>query len=250
MAEQTYWWGRRIDPEKFWADKVVWYDEVSQTEAARHGRGYPPMPYDDPSLHDRSDRNTHSDGIGGPDSGPSIRRLYTEREGAFWNKFTKTHPLPPTYIERELCSYGRRMVHDEHILANNPAYAARLRLKSDAPQKTIESARYHLRDFEFPNEALTSNALFWAHVLEQRSEYQKMMSSWSHHPSVISNHMSRLKVDHRLITEPLTDEQITQANAWKVEYLRRLKRDGIDDSYIKAYLKAWNLDLAQINRGD
>ncbi|MBM4163930.1 MAG: hypothetical protein FJ222_05760 [Lentisphaerae bacterium] len=250
MAEQTYWWGNRLEPRRFWADKVVWHDEVSESEAARHGRGYPPIPYDDPSLHNHSDRNTHSDGIGGPDSGPSIRYLYTERERAFWDKFTKTHPLPPTYIEREQRSYGRSMVHDQYLLAHDPTYAARLRLKSDAPQKTVEAARYHLRDFGFPNEALTSNALFWAYVLEQRSEYQTMMSSWRHHPSVISNHIARLQVDPRLIIEPLTAEQTTQANAWKVEYLKRLKRDGIDDAYINAYLKAWKLDLAQINRGE
>jgi hypothetical protein len=248
IAEQTYWWGNRLDPKQFWADKVVWHDEVSESEARRQGRGYPPMPYDDPLLHDRSDRNTHSDGIGGPDSGPSIRYLYTERERAFWDKFTKTHPLPPAYIEREQQDYGRSMVHKEYILAHDPVYAARLGLKSDAPQRTVESARYQLRAFGFPVEALTTNALFWAYVLEQRSEYQKMMTSWSQHPSVVSNHIARLQVDPHLITEPLTSEQTTQANAWKLEYLKRLKRDGVDHSYINAYLRAWELDPTQITK--
>lgn len=250
MAEQTYWWGKRLDPKQFWAGKVVWHDEVSQAEAARYGRGYPPMPYDDPSVHDRSARSTHGDGIGGPDSGPSICYLSSERERAFWDTFTKTHPLPPAFIEREQRDYGKSMVHEQYILANDPAYAARLHLTADAPQKTVESARYHLRYCGFPEEALTTNALFWAFVLEQRSAYQTMMSSWNHDPSVMSNHIARFQVDPRLITEPLTDEQITQANAWKVEYLKRLKSKGVDHSYIDAYLKAWKIDLAQINRGE
>ena len=47
--------------------------------------------------------------------------------------------------------------------------------------------------------------------------------------------------DRALITEPLTQDQLDTANAWKVAYLNRLRAEKWDESYINAYLQAWNL---------
>ena len=48
-------------------------------------------------------------------------------------------------------------------------------------------------------------------------------------------------VDTKLITEPLTADQLKAANVWKLAYLQRLRREKTDEQYIQAYLKAWNL---------
>ena len=55
LAEQTTWWGKRLDPEVFWSNRVVWNDKSAEDAAQRHGRGYPPMPFDDKTLHNSSD---------------------------------------------------------------------------------------------------------------------------------------------------------------------------------------------------
>jgi hypothetical protein len=39
----------------------------------------------------------------------------------------------------------------------------------------------------------------------------------------------------------LTQEQVDAANAWKVQYLNRLRNEKWDESYINAYLQAWDL---------
>src|SRR5258708_3590722 len=45
LAQQTSWWGRRLDSKTFWKDRVVWLDRSAKLEANQHGRLYPPMPY-------------------------------------------------------------------------------------------------------------------------------------------------------------------------------------------------------------
>jgi len=60
-------------------------------------------------------------------------------------------------------------------------------------------------------------------------------------PRAVDNFFKEVYVDHALITEPLTREQLDKANAWKVKYLNRLRDEKWDESYINAYLKAWNL---------
>ena len=37
IAEDTSWWGRRLDPEVFWKDKVIWLDGTAVGEARRRG---------------------------------------------------------------------------------------------------------------------------------------------------------------------------------------------------------------------
>ena len=43
-----------------------------------------------------------------------------------------------------------------------------------------------------------------------------------------------------VVSEP-SDEEIRVTTGWRIEYLRRLRREGTDESYIEAYKKAWNL---------
>ena len=42
-------------------------------------------------------------------------------------------------------------------------------------------------------------------------------------------------------TPPEVPDELKTAYAWRTKYLRRLRREGTDESYIEAYKKAWNL---------
>jgi hypothetical protein len=105
-----------------------------------------------------------------------------------------------------------------------------------------------------PAEALTEEALFWAYVMRQRQEYAKeqaQAAQWKAHGNGIAERfltdfLDQLLVDTNLIINPLTTEQLSAANTWKVAYLQRLRREKTDESYLNAYLAAWKLDRAQV----
>ena len=40
----------------------------------------------------------------------------------------------------------------------------------------------------------------------------------------------------------LSADDLKAANAWKIAYLRRLRTEKTDESYINAYVKAWGVD--------
>lgn len=61
--------------------------------------------------------------------------------------------------------------------------------------------------------------------------------------------LGRLLVETNYVTQPPADEQLRAANAWKVAYLQRLCRENIDESYINAYLQAWNLSADAVFSG-
>ena len=100
LAQKTSWWGKPLDPKEFWKNRVVWLDKSADSAARRHGRSFPPIPYDDPSLpRYKNDPETHPGE--GTIEGPNLDFHWTGGESAFWNKFTDTHPLPPESIEKE-----------------------------------------------------------------------------------------------------------------------------------------------------
>ena len=144
-CESTFWWGRRLDPDAFWSNRVVWLSREVEIAANRQGRRFPPIPSGDNRFSERSDRD-HAPLV----TWDGIIRAYhsTERESAYWDWFGKHMPRPPDKIDR---------------------------------------------------------------VLEQA-----------------------------VVSEP-SDEEIRVTTGWRVDYLRRLRREGTDESYIEAYKKAWNL---------
>lgn len=99
LAEKTSWWGRRLTPGPFWSNRVVWCDAVALSDARRRGRGYPPVPYEDPDLLDRSD--VDRTGASASVEGPNIHYVSSSREAAFWDKFMKKHPHPPNQITEQ-----------------------------------------------------------------------------------------------------------------------------------------------------
>ena len=62
LADKTTWWGKRLDPKEFWKGKVIWNDRIAEFEANRRGRGYPPIPYDDPRFEHHSNIDKTGDG--------------------------------------------------------------------------------------------------------------------------------------------------------------------------------------------
>ena len=99
----------------------------------------------------------------------------------------------------------------------------------------------------YPPECLTPDAYKWAHILQKRQEYEAIQASGQDSAGLsLSNFFRGVYVDHKYITEPLSDEDIQAANAWKVAYLCRLRQENTDESYINAYLKAWGLSSNEV----
>ena len=242
-AEKTSWWGKRLNPEEFWKGRVMWFDDEVRFEAHRRGREYPPMPYDEPSVANRSDLDIKSDSFGTLDS-PNPRMVSSERESAFWSHFNRTHPMAPINIKRcfdlviDVDSWLRKKNQLEYNIEKGLTYKQIER----SMENSMWVAKRDKEDSVFPMEAITPEAYHWDHVMRKRAEYEDLVVSGRVDDDKEAKwFFDRVLVDRSLITEPLTDEQIDAANAWKVAYLKRLRSEEWDESYINAYLEAWNL---------
>jgi hypothetical protein len=239
IAASTTWWGKPLDPKAFWKGRVIWDDSSAEAAAHRHGREFPPIPVHVPNLvkdFPLSSRS-HKDIVPGPfsmgiDSGPVIPFHSTDAENAYWNWFWRTKPKPPATLEREQLEVAERSLPE--------------RTGSDAVGKR------RAEEVGVPAEAMTDEALFWAYVMKQRQEYAKEPARAADLQSRAPNFAERSAarflegsaVDKKFITGPLTDDQIKAANSWKIAYLQRLRQQKVDESYIGAYLEAWNLSPA------
>jgi hypothetical protein len=97
LAQQTSWWGKPVDSEAFWKDRVVWCDSSAQSAPRRHGRAYPPLPYEDANLP----AYPNDEGIdwnSGVVEGPNLHFATSSKENAFWDRFGKTMPHPPRKV--------------------------------------------------------------------------------------------------------------------------------------------------------
>lgn len=221
-AQHTTWWGKPLDPKEFWRGRVFWNDEKATSDAQRHGRLYPPMPYIDTNLTSYpNDEGIHG---GYLSDSANISYGYSSTERAFWEKFDRTHPRPPNQIKTE------QEINVQDLNDFNEAYL-----------------QTHVIANNYPPEAFTKDALFWAYVQMKRSRYQQLLDQGDKtNEPVFLNLMSDLAVDPKLVTEPLSPEQIHSANAWKVSYLQRLKNENVDGSYISGYMQVWNLSPEQV----
>ena len=240
LAEHTSWWGKRLDPKKFWKDRVLWYDDSAEFEARRRGRGYPPMPYEDSSITNRSDVDKKADGFHIEGSQPNY--VSSERESVFWSKFKRTHPRPPNSIQRWLSSKSDSWLYIKHKIENDPDYVRRSGTTPKYLERSLGNTVRDANSSMLPPESATPEAYLWDYVMRKRIEYEKLVSSGSSEESLsMKLFFNQVYVDHILITNPLTQEQVDAANAWKVAYLNRLRSENWDESYINAYLQAWNL---------
>ncbi len=239
LAQTTSWWGKPLDPKEFWKGRVLWNDRKAMYDASRHGRAYPPIPYEDPSLpHYPNDEGVHGRYI--PDS-PNIFYASSSKESGFWDKFDKTHPRPPDQIEyqQQLTVgeyFGSRLINDFRQERETPEQIASF--KEDIRTEPLKD--------NYPPEAFTQDALFWTYVQINRGVYQGMVDNGQTNWGTFQHFMSNLVVDSKYITEPLSPEQIQAESAWKIAYLQRLRREKTDEQYIQAYLQAWNLTESQV----
>ena len=236
LATETSWWGKPLDPQEFWKGKVVWFDEVAKAEAARHGRTYPPIPYDAATLARLNpalmraypDEGATSWGQAGPDTDGGTRgTAITSRESAFWVWFARTYPHPPEDIERT-------QVQVEEIALRHQG-------------NILEHEKQERISWGYPPEALSEEALFWGYVVNRRREYKALLDAGNPPDSVqIEVFRRTLLVDPAYVTGSLTEEQVRTADSWKSAYLQRLRREQTTEPYIGAYLRAWNLSSDQV----
>lgn len=244
LAQKTTWWGKRLEPREFWKNRVVWLDETAEDAAHRHGRGYPPMPFEDKSLPRFADDDGFPKDNYGTD-GRDVPLATSSLERVFWDKFEKTMPQPPEHIERAQSTIAEFVFSSRYLLerAGNPTRTTSQRLEQ---LKASDISR--AKQLGCPAEALTDNALYWAYVQNKRQDYQNQLNKgMSPDNPFVKRIVEETVVDPHLITEPLSDSQIQQANAWKISYLKRLQNQKVDRSYINAYLKAWNLSPDLLN---
>lgn len=241
LAQKTSWWGRRLDPKTFWKDRTLWLDASAWQAARRHGRQYPPIPYDDPRFASRSDVDRSS--MPSADS-PGVCCLRSDKENAFWDDFAKKHPQPPEYIASEQALLAERIL-GRHYRFNHGTGSS---LMTEGGLEAMDGGvRGRAQALGFPPEAFTDEALHWRYVLEKRAEYeQQYVRTRAENTLRSSNFLARVWVDPKLITEPLTDAQLKAADAWEIAYLQRLHREQADESYINAYLQAWNLSGTEV----
>ena len=246
-AEKTSWWGKRLDPAQFWTNRVVWYDHVAEFEARRRGRGYPPMPYEDTSVADRSDIDRQADGSSVENRNP--RYWSSDRERVFWNRFGKSHPHPPEEIADWLTDCANNWLGIKHTLENDPQMVSRTRMKPSRLSEKLETDMHDTKTFWYPTECVNPEAYYWTQVMAKREEYEARIKQLEGvNQAIVDNFFEHAYVAKEHITEPLTPKQIKSANAWKVKYLRRLRAEKWDESYITAYKEAWSLteqDLAE-----
>lgn len=243
-AEHTSWWGKRLEAKEFWKDRVVWLDESAREAAKRKGRGCPPMPYDDPRFAQYENDKDIDNSMMWNVEGPNTRFKGTERESAFWSEFGKTHPHPPVDLAREQYMVADSILGARHLYnkRGNPARTTVERLAQGDVWK-----KQRAQELGTPEESLGEDALFWSYVFRKREEYETKIAPLAGANSrVVTNWVGRLFVEPKYVTEPLTSVQLKAANAWKFAYLQRLRREKTDESYINAYLKAWNLSREEV----
>ena len=243
FAEKTSWWGKRLDPKEFWQNRVVWLDSSASSEARRRGRAYPPIPYEDLYAADRCDID--KGGTGGYtslDGGWLPGSKFSERENVFWNNFTQTHPRPPNDIRDWLKDNADRWLRTKNKLDNDPESVKRFKLKPSDLEHSLTRTLNAANSSWFPPECVSPEVYYWDHVMRKRSEYEEHIKTWGIENTLPERlFFNDVYVDRALITNSLTQEQVDAANAWKVAYLNRLRSENWDESYINAYLQAWNL---------
>ena len=244
LAQKTSWWGKRIDPKAFWHNRTVWLDRSACQEAMRHGRSYPPIPFDDPAVAGLDD--TDSGGNGFEIEGPNISYVSSYRERAFWDRFVKTHPHPPDDITAWAEGQAASWLRYRQMPKDDPEMAARLELTPERLNWMIEASTREAATFGYPVECLTPEAYYWIHVSKKREEYNALMADGHTDHIRMTNFFMSVHVDVEHVTGTLSTAEAQLAREWKCAYVRRLRREHADESYISAYLSAWRLSSNQV----
>lgn len=194
LAQKTSWWGKPLDPKVFWKGRTAWLDKAAESEARRHGRMFPPMPYDDPSLpHYKDDKDSGHSNLSEIE-GPNIGYHGTARERAFWSKFVQTQPKPPEELESKQLEVATTILGERFELEHggNP-----IRTTPARQAQMDEREKAQAVNVGFPREAFSDEALLMAYVLSARQEYQSLIDGGA---SPDSNRMNIFF--HRLVVDP------------------------------------------------
>ena len=243
LCESTSWWGRRLDPAAFWSNRVVWLDFSARAEANAHGRLYPPIPMGDNRFLNRSDKDRSSVLVTWESRG---RAYYSsEREHVYWDWFQKNMPQPPETIDWALERAGSEWASIKNRSSVSPP-GMTIPPPSKEEQRVGMAAHYTC--LGFPKEAFSDTVLDWEFVRCKRKELRQLLQSSGRTGSeMLLDHFKRtLGCSFELVDNPPSDEEVRVTTGWRIEYLRRLRREGKDESYIKAYKKAWGITEEQL----
>jgi hypothetical protein len=197
------------------------------------------MPYEDPALRDYQD-DDRPRGQGYSAEGPGGLGIWeSSREGAFWTKFIAEHPKPPEQIRRQEYMAADQIFRLRNLPPGGPA------LEPNILATAEQATKARLSQGGVPIEAQSEDAMTWEYVLYCRENYQERVNQ-GQNPAQLNAFLSTVYADTNLITQPLTTDQLKAANAWKITYLQRLRREKVDKSYINAYLSAWNLSASEV----
>ena len=247
IAERTSWWGKRIDPQKFWKNRIVWLDSSATLAARRRGRLYPPIPFEAFGLPEYpSDEGSDHASLAWEGSEPHFHVNSLER--AYWEEFAKTHPRPPEDLETKQLEVSETLLKMQKYAETHVGLAGISNQTMD-DSRTMVKTRVLNRGY--PPEALSDDALFWSYVLAKRKDYQDLLNAGQPPTGIaVQNLLKHLAVETTLVTAPPNEQALQSANAWKVAYLQRLQNENTNESYISAYLKAWSLSSTSVfNRG-
>jgi hypothetical protein len=245
LAERTSWWGKPLDPRSFWKGRVLWCDQSAKAAAAAHGRLWPPMPYEDPSLPPYpNDDGIQGKGYGAEGTGVGVAS--SSKESAFWCKFIETHPKPPEDLEARQFDVAEQILNGPKLIRELQQIGGNASIVSQEMPRSNESLIRDAVSHGYPPEAFSTNALFWGYVERKRRDYDRLKSERQAGELELRSLLERLLVDTAYIKEPLTSDQQSAADAWKIAYLRRLRNEKTNETYIVAYLKAWNLSADSV----
>jgi len=239
-VETNAWWGKPVAPLDFWAGKPIWIDDVAIRAARERGRRMPPPAFDDPSMS----LEEYSQLID-VQSQESLDAVY-EHERRFWAKWGSLLPRPPSDISTfqqevaEECFWSKsakyRQLCDKSTALRNEDFEHRL---SRVQLKALEAG--------IPHEAVEHEALRWIYMLSKRKEYHRRVEMGLEDGNTVSSEFAEtLGIDAKLVLQPVTADDLRDANAWKSRYVNRLLREEVDQSYVSAYCRAWGLPLGKL----
>ncbi len=223
------------DPAVFWSNRVVWLDREVMKAATDHGRAYPPMPYVDPEAM----------AIAPTPLGHHVESLDivvprlkgNNRERWFWDKFSRTHPHPPDYLDALFVS--------ESMSSGDSLLTAKKNGDPRWTSKTPGGLGSRRRDYPkmgIPIEMLDAESLAaCCHLIKGDKPYNASSFRLSQQLAAGTIPAVEEFLERGFEDASEVESELKTAYAWRTKYVRRLRREGTDESYIEAYKKAWNL---------